>query len=333
MHNVTQGLIIALTTIACSGGNKYISESDFDGYEYVDTGDTAENVEDTSTPGETDTQDTEDTEETELCKNDYHPIHLTGWSKTFTATYEGNSAVATEEGIGTVEWNGQTVYAYKDTMSAQGQDTIGTPITTGWDTTVYVSCGFEGQEGMFMVGWEGTASQCTFCFFTPTTYAVDATLSPYRRYLSPEFAVGAEGSWDYDYSLSIDALEDNCGDGQDNDSDGAIDAADPDCQTGSTEAGGGTPQNQTEQVTGSYLDAGFQDITILAGTAQAQTVRAYKVVNTVTQTDQFGQPSESYIEQYWVKGLGMVKEDFIDANDNITLSKELSAMNGLTVIQ
>ena len=28
MHNVTQGLIIALTTIACSGGNKYISESD-----------------------------------------------------------------------------------------------------------------------------------------------------------------------------------------------------------------------------------------------------------------------------------------------------------------
>ena len=120
-------------------------------------------------------------------------IHLTGWSKTFTATYEErNSAVATEEAIGSVEWNGQTVYAYKDTMTAQGQDTIGTPITTGWDTTVYVSCGFEGQEGMFMVGWEGTASQCSLCFFAPTTYAVDATLSPYRRYLSPEFAVNGE---------------------------------------------------------------------------------------------------------------------------------------------
>ena len=333
MHNVTQGLIIALTTIACTGGNKYISESDYDNYEYVDTADTGEEVEDTGSTQETDTQDTEDTEETELCKNDYHPIHLTGWSKTFTATYEGNSAVATEEAVGEVEWNGQTVYAYKDTMSAQGQDTLGTPITTGWDTTVYVSCGYEGQEGMFMVGWAGTASQCSLCFFAPTTYAVDATLTPYRRYLSPEFAVGAEGSWNYDYNLSINALESNCSDGQDNDFDGAVDAADPDCQTGTTEAGGGTPQNQSEQVTGSYLDAGFQEITILAGTANAQTVTAYKVVNTVTQTDQFGQPTESYIEQYWVKGLGMVKEDFINATGDITLSKELSAMNGLTVIQ
>ena len=49
MHNVTQGVIIALTTIACSGGNKYISESDYDNYEYVDTADTGEDVEDTST--------------------------------------------------------------------------------------------------------------------------------------------------------------------------------------------------------------------------------------------------------------------------------------------
>ena len=57
MHNVTQGLIIALTTIACSGGNKYISESDFEGYEYVDTGDTSEDTEDTDTQ-DTDTQDT-----------------------------------------------------------------------------------------------------------------------------------------------------------------------------------------------------------------------------------------------------------------------------------
>ena len=332
MHNVTQGLIIALTAAACSGGNKYISESDYEGYEYVDTGDSGEEIEDTGTE-ETDTQDTEETDEPEICKNDYHPIHLTGWTKTFTATYEGNSAIATEEAIGEVEWNGRTVYAYKDTMSAQGQDTIGTPITTGWDTTVYVSCGYDGQEGMFMVGWEGTASQCNLCFFAPTTYEVNATLSPYRRYLSPEFAVGAEGSWTYDYQLSIDAMESNCADGQDNDFDGAVDAADPDCQTGSTEAGGGTPQNQSEQVTGSYLDAGFEDITILAGTASAQTVQAYKVVNTVTQTDQFGQPTESYIEQYWVKGLGMVKEDFLDESRNIVLSKELSAVNGLTVIQ
>ena len=61
----------------------------YDNYEYVDTGDTGEDVEDTSTTSETDTQDTEDTEDAEICKNDYHPIHLTGWSKTFTATYEG----------------------------------------------------------------------------------------------------------------------------------------------------------------------------------------------------------------------------------------------------
>lgn len=333
MHNVTQGLIIALTTIACSGGNKYISESDYENYEYTDTADTGE-IEDTGAEEtdteETDTQDTEETDTPELCKNDYHPIHLTGWTKTFTATYQGATATAIEEGIGETQWNGQVVYAYRDQMLAQESGLLG-PIQTGWDTTVYVACNYDG-EGLFMLAWEGTATQKNFLGF-PTTYEVDATLSPYRRYMSPEFAVGAEGSWSYDYNLGINALESNCGDGQDNDFDGAIDAADPECANGSTEAGGAMPQNQSEQVTGSYLDAGFQSITILAGTAQAQTVQAYKVVNTVTQTDQFGQPSESYIEQYWVKGLGMVKEDFLDGTGSITLSKELSSVTGLTVIQ
>ena len=247
---------------------------------------------------------------------------------------KGNSAVATEEAIGEVEWNGQTVYAYKDTMTAQGQDTIGTPITTGWDTTVYVSCGFEGQEGMFMVGWEGTASQCSVSAslhqqpMLSMQHSLHIVVIYHLNLLLAQKEVGITTT----ASVSM-PWRDNCTDGQDNDFDGAVDAADPDCQTGTTEAGAGTPQNQTEQVTGSYLDAGFQEITILAGTSEAQTVTAYKVVNTVTQTDQFGQPSESYIEQYWVKGLGMVKEDFIDATGNITLSKELSAMNGLTVIQ
>ena len=111
MHNVTQGLIIALTTIACSGGNKYISESDYENYEYVDTADTGEDLEDTGSPDDTDTQDTEDTEETELCKNDYHPIHLTGWSKTFTGQFQGSPTTSSEEGIGLVDWQGQSVYA------------------------------------------------------------------------------------------------------------------------------------------------------------------------------------------------------------------------------
>ena len=208
--------------------------------------------------------------------------------------------MATEEAVGQVEWNGQTVYAYKDTMSAQGQDTIGTPITTGWDTTVYVSC-VDLKDKKACSWWVGKAiaSQCSLCF-APTTYAVDAT-TPYRRYLSPEFAVGAEGSWDYDYNLSINALESNCVDGQDNDFDGAVDAADPDCQTGTTGVGGGTPQNQSEQVTGSYLDAGFQEITIFTGTANAQTVTAYKVVNTVTQTDQSVNRPKVTSSNIWVK--------------------------------
>ena len=81
------------------------------------------------------------------------------------------------------------------------------------------------------------------------------------------------------------------------------------------------------------MDAGFQEITILEGTSQVQTVMAYKIINTVTETDQFGNPTESYIEQYWVKGLGMVRENFLDAEQNITLSKELNSVTGLTVIQ
>ena len=333
MHKMSHGIIIALMATACSGGNQYIADAN----KYVedtataDTGDVDDTGSEDTDTTDTEETDTEDTETPELCKNDYHPIHQSGWTKTFTATYEGSTATATEMGLGAVDWNGQAVYAYKDVMTASEAGLFG-PIETGWDTTVYVACNYNGGEGLFMLAWEGTATQKNFLGF-PTSYEVEATLSPFRRYMSPEFAVGAEGSWDYDYQLSINALESNCTDGQDNDFDGDVDAADPECQTGTTEAGGATPQNQSEQVTGSYLDAGFEDITILAGTAQSQTVSAYKVVNTVTQTDQFGQPSESYIEQYWVKGLGMVKEDFIDATGSITLSKELSSVTGLTVIQ
>jgi hypothetical protein len=317
MHKLSHGIVFSLLITACDTGNKYISESDFEDYEYVDTAETDTGDTEDSDTDDTDDTDTQDTQEPEICKNDYHPIHQTGWSKTFTATYEGETATAIEEGIGATDWNGETVYAYRDAMILQGTDSLGTPIPIdlGWDMTVYVACDYNGQEGLFMLGWSGSFSECQFCIYNsfdptnpwlipPTEYTIDSTLDPFRRYLGPEFAVGAEGSWAYDYQLNINAVDST-----------------------------GAPQNQTEQVTGSYLDAGFQQITLFEGTTQSQTVTAYKVINTVTETDQFGNPTESYIEQYWVKGLGMVRENFLDAEQNITLSKELNTVTGLTVIQ
>ena len=48
------------------------------------------------------------------CTHAYHPIHETGWSKSFAATFNGDSGTATEEGLGPV---GDDVYAYRDIIA------------------------------------------------------------------------------------------------------------------------------------------------------------------------------------------------------------------------
>jgi hypothetical protein len=72
------------------------------------------------------------------------------------------------------------------------------------------------------------------------------------------------------------------------------------------------------------------ELTLFDGT----TVSAYKLTNNslIISDSGFGTSEQDiYIEQYWVKGLGMVKETFEDQTEGtILMTKELSAYSGLT---
>ncbi len=286
-------LFPSLLLIGCTGSSFSQGEiptgGDDTGVESTDSGtdDTGELVDDTGDPVE------------EICTNLWHPVHLSGWSKTFTATYEGSSGTATEEGLGALAGEeGEYLYQYRDAISnADG---------AGYDVTVTVSCGLGTEEGMFMHGWSGVYTYSLFGF--PIDNEVIATHDNPRRYLSPEWSLGAEGSWDYDYTLRIEQPAKQGGGG----------------------GGGGQPTVTEQAVSGTYTDAGMVEISLFDGS----TVTAYKLTNNalIVTDNGFGTSEQDiYIEQYWVKGLGLVEEVFEDQTEGtVLLTKELSAYSGLT---
>ncbi len=227
------------------------------------------------------------------CTHAYHPIHDAGWSKTFSATYNGQSGTATEEGLGNI---GDDLYAYRDTISA-GTDSYSVQVTVG--------CDYDG-EGMYVLNWAGDYSMTVFDIL-PMGGTVSSELSPSRKYLPAEYAVGSTGSWSYSYSSNMTWTMDSGGLG------------------GDTGAQGGTVT-----YTGTYSELGFESYTLPGG----ESVQAYKLINEYTSSgDVMGAPipQEGYIEQWWVKGLGMVKEVSYDNADTSTplMTKTLTAFTGL----
>ncbi len=226
------------------------------------------------------------------CHHDYHPLHETGWTKTFSATFSfigdaNSTGTATESSFGiTTLPDGTEGYSYLDETTVSGGES--------YSVTTYVACDPGSEEGMFVVAWDGS-----YDFGGFLAYTVDATLSsPGRQYLPPEYALGAVGSWDYSYSLNIDAVD-----------------------------GTGKSSPNPYTVTGSYAEAGIQSYTLFNG----ETVDAYKLVNTYQQVGQLGTVN-GYIEQWWVKGLGLVKEVHLDMDTGSTIaSKELTSYSGLTI--
>jgi len=307
------GLSLALST-ACSGGNQYITESDFDKKqdtaatdtaEVEDTGEVDTDTEDTGT-NDTDTNDTEetDTEDTNtqgLCTNEYHPVNASGWSKTFNATYDGGSGTATEEGMPMSSYQGRDVYQYRDTMSVMVDNILGQPEEKGWNQVVYVSC--VDEDGMYLLGWDGVIINDGFDFQTFQNYDSDISLNfgDGHKYLPYEFAVGAIGSWNNSYTLTITKTDPTSG-----------------AQTNTRSIS--SVHNESPMVSNYQLFDG-------------STVEAYKTVYEMTITDDLGQTEQNYVEQHWVRGLGLVQEDFIDAQGNVVLSKTLSAYSGLNVIE
>ena len=231
----------------------------------------------------------------DICKNDYHPIHKGGWSKEYIARYEGEEGIAKEEGLEPDFFNGIEAYRYRDVLETYNNGWFGNE-THGWDSTVYVSCDYEEQSGMFLLGWNGT-------FRSDDTWGqyqeISAIHNPPRKYLSSEYALGYEGEWEYEQSIALNVRV------------------------------SGSDYPATIALDGLYQDVGFQDITLFDGTV----VEAYKLVNSFQMTEN-NENKEGYIEQYWVKGLGMVREIYINGADGTEiLSKELSSYTGISIIE
>ena len=200
-----------------------------------------------------------------------------------------------------MEPNGSTT-SNRRRATAWRTDTITNTNNEGYNVVVSVSCDHEGEEGMFMVEWAGEYTYTLFEFF-PMNVQVTSTLTPARKYLSPEWALdagGAEGSWEYAYELMI-----------------------------IQESDGKQPEPLPTQVSGTYYDAGTHQITLFDGTE----VTAYKLTNDFLLSNDI-QTLEGHIEQYWVKGLGMVREVFEDQTAGTELlTKELSSYSGLSIIE
>ena len=301
------GIVVALT-IGCTGGNQYISKADpvAEDTGATDTGDTG--IEDTDTEEtdteETDTEETDteetDTEDPDLCKNDYHPVHLTGWEKTFTATYDGGTGTATETALGENSYQGRDVYAYQDYMLVSYTNQLGFTEEKGWDNTMYIAC--DPEVGMFLMGWNGVSLNAGYDFDIWQAYdiPVQVDFGSGHMYLPYEFAVGGIGSWENSYSFSKTESDPN-----------------------------GSPSTSNATITSVHNEVGFVPHQLFDGTS----VEAYKTVYEMAIDNGLGGTDSNYVEQYWVRGLGMVQEDFLDAQGTVLLSKQLSAYSGLTIIE
>ncbi len=309
MRFTPPALALTLLVTACNTGDRYNQGDDF---ALDDTGDSGSTTSDGGSSGDgggdggdtdgggTDGGGTDgggsdggggDGGGPDYCHNDYDPLHETGWTKTFTATFSvlgdaSATGTATESGLGmTTLPDGTEGYAYTDSITGTNET---------FDVTTYVACDPGSDEGMFVVGWAGLYSAYGF-----VTMDIDASLEPGRPYLPPQYALGSVGSWDYAYNLYVDT----------------------------TDPSTGTPTSYLTQTSGTYNEAGFQDITLFNG----ETVSAYKVVNTYTQVSDLGTVN-GYIESYWVKGLGLVKEVHLNMDTGATIaSKDLTSYTGLTI--
>ncbi|NOY25983.1 MAG: hypothetical protein GXP62_08945, partial [Oligoflexia bacterium] len=228
------------------------------------------------------------------CPNNYDPMGAAGWTKTYSAsfTWSGDTAssgTATETGLGPQTLvDGSSGYAYTDSISTSGES---------YAVTTYVGCDRDGDEGMFIVAWDGTYDGNMSGI--PIAVDVNADLTPPRKYLPAGYQLGALGSWDYSYSLNLTYQMDT-----------------------------GAPTSSPYTIYGSYVEAGFTDLTLFDGT----TVSAYKLVNTYTKNDGTTE-TNGYIEQYWVAGLGLVQETHVNMDTGATIaSKVLTGYSGLTIM-
>jgi hypothetical protein len=197
-------------------------------------------------------------------------------------------------------------------MAAEG-DVYGISVLIETDEWTYniiesIGCDTDG-EGMYLYDYAGDWSYVILGF--PIEGSVDASLSPHRRFLPPEYAVGASGNWNYNYTTTMTTMMSGGGGG-----------------------GGGEPQVASLTYEGTFAEVGVSSLVLESG----ESVMAYKLVNNFVRngTAPFGAPlpESGYIEQWYVEGLGLVKEVNIDdAQPEPVLTKDLISYTGLSIIE
>ena len=260
---------------------------------------TAEPTQEPTQPAAEPTQEpAEEPEEQIICNNMWHPVHVEGaWEKNYSLTINGKQGTAVQKSGGIETFNNIVGYAYEDSVT-YSEDPLGLGMATpvSYSGKSYVTCDYNGDEGMFLLGWAGVESKFEFDITTFQNVQKDTnytgTLNPPIKYLSPAFIMdgqGTEGGWNYSSSLTT---------------------------TSSTQ-----------------LDGSFSDFAAISWEWNGQTYQAHQAVHAFTIQDTSNPfqttQKEIYIEQIWVKGMGMV-EEIIKENEQIYLQKTLISATGLT---
>jgi hypothetical protein len=266
-----------------------------------DTGDTDVNNQDSGedsdsdTSADTDTNVDTDTDTGPDVTGDCHPA-----SPVATGGWSRTYSVSYQGASGTETQTGLGNGQVRSEMSAGAN---------GWNIVQTFRCTSGKLES---VGWEGDVSQSIDLMGTamPISACVKSTTNPPRPDLSDMATLKAKGSWSYSYTMDIAKCDPN-------DSDNPAEPGAVPTSGTYTAWGPGTNPNPA---TSSY--------------------QAFKVTNTF---DQKGssyplgglKDLDGYAEQYYVKGLGLVKEVMSDVNDpsQVYLSKELTGYTGLTPAQ
>jgi len=159
----------------------------------------------------------------------------------------------------------------------------------------------EAYDTTVIVGCEGGSGEGLYAYEWNGTithyyqsFPITSVATPPRMYLPSDTDLGNKGGWDYTYTLAVTT----------------------------------TSGADTLTYNGTYLEIGFEDYELPNG----HTVEAYRLTNSFSLTDTAMAASfNGYIEQWWVKGIGLVKELSTDADSMSTvMSREIVDYTGLT---
>ena len=239
------------------------------------------------------------------CKHPYNPVNKTSWEKTFSATWVGGSAEATEQGMGT-GYTSTGVETYKT------WDKLTSSTGEGWEGSVYHNCDNSSGTKLSIVEWN---MQLTFSAIPTGPTSALMMLSTPRTYLADESKIGSGDSWDFSYTLTY-------------------------VDTSGSSGGTGGSVSINVPVAGTYTDKGMVEIDVMGESMDAWKIEStYDMeltgalgfdVSSIDGLSWFTRDYPGVAEYYWVEDWGLVYEKHVDAETGTTiLEKTLTAAVGL----